>query len=41
MKVHFLILKKKNIDKAQHSFQITGIAFSGLKAEKNKLITEN
>ena len=32
---------KKNIDMAQNSRQITGIAFSELKAEKKQLVTEN
>ena len=40
MQIHFLNLEK-NIDKAQKSTQITGIAFSELKAEKKQLVTEN
>jgi len=35
------ILEKKPIDMAQNSTQITGIAFSELKAEKGQLVTEN
>ena len=41
MQIHFLNLEKKNIDMAQNSTQITGIAFSELKAEKKKqLVTD-
>ena len=39
--MHFLNFEKKNIDAAQNSTQITGIAFSELKAEKKQLVTEN
>ena len=44
MQIHFLNFEKKtkkNIDMAQDSTQITGIAFSELKAEKKQLVTEN
>ena len=41
MPIHFLNFGKKNIDMAQNSTQITGIAFSELKAEKKQLVTEN
>ena len=43
MPIHFLDFDKKtkNIDMAQNSTQITGIAFSELKAEKKQLVTEN
>ena len=41
MHIHFLNFEKKNIDMAQNSTQITGIAFSELKAEKKQLVTEN
>ena len=41
MLVHFLNFEKKNIDMAPNSTQITGIAFSELKAEKRQLVTEN
>ena len=37
MQIHFLNFDKKNIDMAQNSIQITGIAFSELKAEKTFL----
>ena len=40
MQIHFLNFGKKN-DLAQNSTQITGIAFSELKAEKKQLVTEN
>ena len=40
MQIHFLNFEKK-IDMAQNSTQITGIAFSELKAEKKQLIIEN
>ena len=33
--------KKNNIEMAQNSTQITGIAFSELNAEKKQLVTEN
>ena len=36
MQIHFL-----NIDMAQNSTQITGIAFSELKSEKKLLVTGN
>ena len=35
MQIHFLN-SEKNIDMAQNSIQITGIAFSELKAEKKQ-----
>ena len=41
MQIHFLNFEKKNIDIAQNSAQITGIAFSELKAEKKQLVTAN
>ena len=44
MQIHFLNKKnklKKNIDVAQNSTQITGIAFWELKAEKKKLVIES
>ena len=41
MQIHFLNFEKKNIDMAQNSTQITGIAFLELKAEKEELVTEN
>ena len=41
MQIHFLNFEKKNIDMVQNSIQITGIAFSELKAEKKQLVTEN
>ena len=41
MQIHFLNFEKKNIDMAQNSTQIIGIAFSELKAEKKQLVTEN
>ena len=41
MQIHFLNFEKKNIDMAQNSTQITGIAFSKLKVEKKQLVTEN
>ena len=43
MQIHFLNFEKntKNIDMAQNSTQITGIAFSELKAERKQLVTEN
>ena len=41
MQIHFLNKKKTNIDVAQNSTQITGIAFSELKTEKKQLLTEN
>ena len=42
MQRHFLNFEEeKNIDMAQNSTQITGIAFSELKAEKKQLVTEN
>ena len=42
MQIHLLNFEKKNnIDIAQNSSQITGIAFSELKAEKKQLVTEN
>ena len=41
MQIHFLSFEKKNIDMAQNSNQIAGIAFSELKAEKRQLVTEN
>ena len=44
MQIHFLNFekkKKKNIDTAPNSTQITGIAFSELKAAKKELVTEN
>ena len=42
MQIHFLNFEKNNnIDMAQNSTQITGIAFSELKAEKKQLVTEN
>ena len=37
---NFQILKE-NMDMAQNCTQITGIAFSELKAEKKQLVTEN
>ena len=40
MKIYFLNFEK-NINMAQNSAQITGIAFSELKAEKKQLVTEN
>ena len=40
MQLHFLNFEKKNIDMAQNSSQIIGIAFSELKAEKKQLVTE-
>ena len=39
MQIHFLNFEKKNIGMAQNSTQITGIAFSELKAEKKQLVT--
>ena len=41
MQIHFLNFEKKNFDMAQNSTQITGIAFSELKAEKKQLATKN
>ena len=42
MQIHFLSFeKRKNIAMAQNSTQITGVAFSELKAEKKQLVTEN
>ena len=41
MQIHFLNFTKKNINMAQNSTQITGIAFSELKAEKKQLVPEN
>ena len=42
MQIHFQNFEKKNnIHMAQNSTQITGIAFSELKAKKKKLVTEN
>ena len=41
MQIHFLNFEKKDIDMAKNSTQITGIAFSELKAEKKQLVTEN
>ena len=41
MQIHFLNFEKKNIDMAQNSTQITGIAFSELKAEERQLVTKN
>ena len=41
MQIHFQNLEKKNIDTAQNFKQITGIAFSELKADKKQLVTEN
>ena len=41
MQIHFLNFEKKTINMAQNSAQITGIAFSELKAEKKQLETEN
>jgi len=41
MQIHFLNFEKKNIDVAQNSTQITGIAFSELKTEKKQLVTKN
>ena len=41
MKIDFLNFEKENVDMAQNSIQITGIAFSELKAEKKQLVTEN
>ena len=41
MQIHFLNSEKKNVDMAQNSTQITGIAFSELKAEEKQLVTEN
>ena len=44
MQIHFLNFEEKqtkNSDMAQNSTQITGIAFSELKAEKKQLVTEN
>jgi len=38
MEIHFLNFEKKNIDMAQNFTQITGIAFSELKAEKRPLV---
>ena len=35
MQIHFLIFEKKNIDMAQNSTQITGIAFSELRQRKS------
>ena len=40
MQVHFQNFEKK-IEMAPNSTQITGIAFSELKAEKRQLVTEN
>ena len=40
MQIHFLNFEKEH-DMAQNSTQITGIAFSELKAEKRQLLTEN
>ena len=40
MQIHFLNFEK-NIDMAQNSTQITGIALSEIKAEKKQLVTEN
>ena len=37
MQIHFLNFEKKTIDMVQNSTQITGIAFSELKAEKKQL----
>ena len=41
MQMHFLNFGKKNIDMAQNSNQITGIAFSELKTERKQIVTEN
>ena len=41
MQIHFPNFEKKTIEIAQNSTQITGIAFSELKAEKKQLVTEN
>ena len=41
MQIHFLNFEKNNINMAQNSTQITGIAFSELKAEKKQLVNEN
>ena len=41
MQIHFLNFEKKNIDMAQNSTQITGIAFSEVKLEKKQLVTED
>ena len=41
MQIHYLNFEKENIDMAENSSQITGIAFSELKAEKKQLVTEN
>ena len=40
MQIHFLNFEEKNIDTAQNSTQITGIAFSELRAEKKQIVTE-
>ena len=40
MQLHFPNFEK-NIDMTQNSTQITGIAFSELKAEKKQLVTED
>ena len=40
MQIYFPNFEKKNIDMAQN-YQVTGIAFSELKAEKKQLVTEN
>ena len=37
----YLINFEKNIDMAENSIQITGMAFSELKVEKKQLVTEN
>ena len=41
MQIHSLNFEKKKVDMAQNFTQITGIAFSELKAEKKQLVTEN
>ena len=41
MQKHLINFEKKNIHMAQNSIQITGIAFSKLKAKKKQLVTEN